>query len=213
MDSKKDEKYLNTAMVIKSCSECLETVFCRGPLPVWLPVVISCTRIIFHIESKFKLPVSANEIIRCNSDINIYECKLLDTGNCNAGKIFFSGYIKESIEFSEYSDSNTDEAAKKVRFTSVKLPFDCFSDIEYYFPPRCKKNGKIHPVELNAGIFTMENGIKYEGKYDNPDFLQCELLDIKVQDTGFKQFGQGEVNGHLIVSISFLLTQKQLINI
>lgn len=194
--------------MIASSSESLKTFFSKGPFPLWLPVIISCSRIVFCVEAKVQAGLPVKEVRGGDMVVKVNRCELLDIENGYRGKIFFSGYIKGMVEY--FLDDSSGEKQSNVRFTSVKIPVECYSDIEYCTSPHLKKPNHIHPVELIPGLFTEESKPAQSEKQDSLEFLQCEILDASANKLVFcKEADPEQITGKMTVAISFFLLQKR----
>jgi hypothetical protein len=198
------------AAVYVCSSESLGPFFNKTPLPLWLPVVISCNRNILHIEIKPKLQKAVEQIKRCATETQITSCRLIHMDN-NKGKVFFSGFLIENIDYLD-TESGVNDSQGKLGFVSMKIPFEFSTDIEYYLPPRLKKADSMVSVELPPGKFTPEPNFTLGTKPNSQDFLQCEILNIHAREVNFcTGLNPNETAIELILSISFLLTQKQCV--
>ncbi|RMD03272.1 hypothetical protein D9O40_03800 [Clostridium autoethanogenum] len=169
----------NSKMIVECNSKLIKPFVNNGLFPVRVPVIISEPSVRMNIENTvtFSKPVAYIKSIR--RTILITQCNLIP----DIGKLFLSGIIKKSIEYSESMIDNTDLMDGQIRNIVIKVPFDCVTKIKYIVNPlMCGKNYK------NKSTFdNLQNceQIFYES-YNEPSKISCELIHASFEEINIK---------------------------
>lgn len=169
----------NSKMIAECNSNMIKPFVNNGLFPVRLPVIISEPSVRINIENtvSFSKPVAYIKSIR--RTVLITQCNLIP----NIGKLFLSGIVKKSIEYSEAMIDNTDLVDGQIRNIVIKVPFDCVTKIKYIVNPLlCEKNYKNKSTLAN--VQNCEQ-IFYES-YNEPSKISCELIRASFEEINIK---------------------------
>ena len=149
--------------------------FIKGPLVCNFPVVLCELKLQIDCESEIKFSKPVLNIIDIKSNVNISEYKLILTAN----KLFISGYIRESIQYTNPS--------RKLKHLTVKIPFECVTKIEFTTPPIIHEN---KPTSKYSFIDCMQENnnltedfsedLFFSSNHSINEKIFCELLSSEV---------------------------------
>jgi hypothetical protein len=169
-----------------------------GPLVAKIPVVIAEPVVQIDVEADIKLEHPALEIKRIKKNVFITQCKLIDLGCENKGKLFISGYVRKNIEYATADCSCIEKKSisGEIKHTTVNVPFTCVSEIEYKLRPHIKyqKNSvevdyfsdKTHGNEFCGqkimGVENCEQGFKHKEIFNEKVYCELEEATIFEED-------------------------------
>ncbi|ADK14944.1 MULTISPECIES: hypothetical protein [Clostridium] len=165
-------------MIVECNSNIVKPFVNNGLFPVRLPVIISESAIRINIENtvSFSKPVAYIKSIRRTAFIT--QCSLIP----DMGKLFLSGIVKKSIEYSESMVDNTDLNGQ-IKNIVIKVPFDCVTKIKYIVNPLMfEKNYKNKSALANAQNCEQ---IFYES-YNEPSKISCDLIHASFEEINIK---------------------------
>lgn len=146
------EAKVSSARTLAECSnEAIRPVGINGPLVAKIPVVIAEPRIQIDVEAEIKLEEPALEIKRIKKNLFLNQCKLINIGDPKRGKLFISGFIRKNIEFATAkckSSSQKGGISGDIRHTTVNVPFECVTKVEFVNPPIFCKSGFTSETEI-----------------------------------------------------------------
>jgi len=228
------------AKTLTECSnECVKPVGVSGPLVAKIPVVISEPRIQIDVEAMIELEEPALEIKRIKKNLFLTQCKVLNTHDGKKGKLFISGFIRKNIEYATAKCRSHEGGAISgdIRHTTVNVPFECVSVVEFVNPPVFCNSGFVTETEIFSSKFDCCDpcGQKIIGRdFCEQDFkhfecftekIFCELEEVKIieedirhnampigckypNEQVFKNFIE-----KMVIFIKLKLLQKQQVNI
>lgn len=152
-----DQEFCKVGVVksdtLSECSSYAQTpAGINGPLTGKIPVVIAEPLIQIVVESRIELKEPALEIKRIKKNLFIDQCKLIDLGCLNTGKLFLGGYVRKNIEYATlgYVCNQYKSISGDIRHTTVNVPFTCVTQINYITPPKlCYQD---NPKELSLNL-------------------------------------------------------------
>jgi len=145
------EAKVNKARTVPECeNEPIRPVGINGPLVAKIPVVIAEPRIQIDVESEIELEESAIEIKRIKKNLFVEQCKLINIGDPKKGKLFISGFVRKNIEFATADCKGHEKSgiSGDIRHTTVKVPFECVTRLEFVNPPIFCKSGFTTETEI-----------------------------------------------------------------
>ncbi|AZV56841.1 MULTISPECIES: hypothetical protein [unclassified Clostridium] len=203
----------NSKMIVECNSNMVKPFVNNGLFPVRLPVIISQPSVRINIENtvSFSKPVAYIKSIR--RTVFITQCSLIT----NVRKLFLSGIVKKSIEYSELVADNTNLSNGQIRNIVIKVPFHCVTKIKYIVNPlMCEKNYKNKSTLANAQNCEQ---IFYES-YNEPSKISCDLIHASFEEINIKdiQSTYNKFNGKtffeiinqkMVMTLIIRLTQNQ----
>jgi len=119
-----------------------------------IPVVLAETHIQIDLEADIKLKADFYEMKRVKKDVFLTSCRLMPTvgrrdkcGNMVSGKLFLEGYIHENIEYAAAKCTEKDVVSGRIKHTTVKIPFQCVTEVFYQTPPIIKYRSGVKKIE------------------------------------------------------------------
>lgn len=150
----------------------------NNKVKVSVPVVLSRFEIEFSVVSKQVLDYPSVDIKEAKKDVFLNECKLLTKAN----KLFVSGYIRNSVEYSSMK-SCEEKLENKVRHITMDIPFKFTTPVTYFRAPELnlsKEQLEIDTlIDEKTGNNLFEKGYS-ESKYLN-EKIYCKLLRSSVE--------------------------------
>jgi hypothetical protein len=100
--------------------------------------------------SEIRLDEPAIEIKRIKKNLYLTQCKLLNIDDCNRGKLFISGFVRKNIEYATVIGKSpiNYSLCGDIRHTTVRIPFECVTMVEYICPPEFCDSGFTKEVEI-----------------------------------------------------------------
>lgn len=168
----------------------------HGPLVAKIPVVIAEKRIQIDIESVIRLEEPAIEIKRIKKNIFLTQCKLLprsgmtSDGKIKSGKLFLKGYIRKNIEYATAKCYKGDNIVSgDIRHTTVNIPFECITLINYVVPPVFCTRGTQSELEIFDPC-VLGKDMREQDFVDFECFTErpyCELEDVKIVEVDIEK--------------------------
>jgi hypothetical protein len=203
----------SSKMIVECNSNMVKPFVNNGLFPVRLPVIISEPSVRINIENtvSFSKPVAYIKSIR--RTVFITQCSLIP----DMGKLFLSGIVKKSIEYSESIIDNTDLVDGQIRNIVIKVPFDCVTKIKYIVNPlMCEKNYKNKSTLVNNQNCEQ---IFYES-YNEPSKISCDLIHASFEEINIKDIESTynnfngktffkTINQKMVMILIIRLTQNQ----
>lgn len=185
-----------------------------------IPVVLGEFTVQIDVESKIKLCEPAIEIKRIKKNVYVTQCRLIAGTN----KLFLKGYVRKNIEYATKECSYKDAICGDIKHTTVSVPFECVTKVDFKKYPKLFATPKAQMVEyldkkaigkdpkeqdlisyeyFNEKVFCeLEKAYIYEADIvEEEDKLECEK-----GETLFHSFVEKEV-----IYLTLKLLQKQQI--
>jgi len=126
------------------------------------PVVIAEPEVQIDLESFIELDEPALEIKRVKKNVFLTQCKLIVLDSQEKGKLFLSGFVRESIE---YASIDKEDSEKKIlggfiRHITVSIPFKCVTEVRY-----------------NTALITKMKNSSTEIEFFSDKLVGCELCN------------------------------------
>jgi hypothetical protein len=216
--------------ITESESENLQPSGRYGPLIARIPVIISQSKVHINVESSINFEDCIIDIRSCTRHIHMTRCQLLDAGNRRTGKVYLSGYIKESIEFAAVRNIKGKCIHGDMCFKVVKIPFECAAKIDYCTRPIIKSNNRFISVNLTDIEKAAEESYITQANHVHQNVGACfERMFFDLEDTSIIESHEvnkniipeneviintcNTVTKHLTISITFSLLQWQSVSI
>ncbi|MDP4144610.1 MAG: hypothetical protein Q8936_09075 [Bacillota bacterium] len=126
----------------------------KMPLVAKIPVVIAEKEVQIDVEATIELEKPAIEIKRIKKDLFLTQCKLIpmvgmkhEDGN-KFGKLFLAGFIRKNIEFATADCVEEGVVSGEIKHTTVDVPFECVTAIEFDVPPVIRTRATTKEIEL-----------------------------------------------------------------
>ncbi len=222
----------DTRTIAEVQSETVSPTGYYGPLIAQIPVLVSKNKVQIHVEANINLKCSLTAIRNCTRDVFITQCKLLDLNNQKNGKLYLNGYVRESIEYAATNYIRDMKSSGDIRYTVVKIPFECTAKISYYTAPTIKTKNRFVNIALSAMCNTPENRCNASTAQNLECYVTasgygsanmfCELDEVIILELGEqcetalsekKTPDKHTFAEHIIISITFTLAQWQWVNI
>ncbi|WP_010236705.1 DUF7852 domain-containing protein [Clostridium arbusti] len=171
-------------------------------IPIKAPVIISNKKIDITIENKVSLNFYATAIKHINRKVSITQCTLIP----KAKKLFLSGTITKSIEYSQLNTKN-DSFDGRIKDITVHVPFDCVTDVNYIVDPDVQEKSSLNFVTLS------KPGTKEETlseAYTEVAPVYCEIVSIDFKELNIKEDIKPHVCKIPDVYIFKTITQKMV---
>lgn len=223
MDVLKNDIHCETRVITESSSQPCKVSGRSGSMVVRLPVVISRSRISISINARLQFDRYLLDIRNCKRELRLERCKLLDMGNARSGKLFMEGCVQERIEYVDAGCQDGKDFSGVLRYTTVEIPFACSTRIDYCQTPVLKNGKSAGFVRVSAGSarqcgpdMPMESG-NGDAVAEGGIYYDIENMEISASTTRgpcpldseiFK-----EAEELMVVSVTILLLQEQLVNI
>jgi hypothetical protein len=191
----------------------------NNQLVITVPVLISQFEIEFSSETVIELDFPASEIKRINKNVILKDCKLLTEVN----KLFLSGIIRESIEYSAIKSEVEDK--NNIRHVAVEIPFKCTTVVTYFTLPIINSDNKQLEIETlredNTG-----NELNEKTQISSEEFnekIYCKIIRDEINELYIAESNDNNnvnhakpfniLNEKLVVKLNLRLIQEQQINI
>lgn len=166
-----------------------------GPVVGKIPVVIAEPVVQIDVESIIELEEHALEIKRIKKNVFINQCKVIGIGH-NTAKLFLSGFVRKNIEFATAVCKNEkrDSISGNIRHTTVNVPFNCVTKINFITPPKIvyqnnpkelsllsEKTCMHHHDQCNHEVIgrnPCEQSFEHFEEFNEPIF--CELVEARI---------------------------------
>ncbi|MCX7749540.1 MAG: hypothetical protein N2645_21995 [Clostridia bacterium] len=110
-----------------------------GPIIGKIPVVIAEPIIQVDVEAEIELEEPFIEIKRIKKNVFITQCRLVDIGSNEAGKLFLSGFVRKNIEYATADCTcgrKSSTISGDIKHTTVNIPFNCVTKVHFVTPPQ-----------------------------------------------------------------------------
>lgn len=129
----------------RTLTECSnERVPLGGKVIARIPVVLAELLVQADVESVIQLEEPALEIKRIQKNVHINQCKLLIPTN----KLFISGFVRKNIEYATAGCVSSRGISGDIRHTTVNIPFECVTAVNFDRFPQFFKNKPGQDFEL-----------------------------------------------------------------
>lgn len=149
-----------------------------------VPVVIAEPKLQVNVESTIRLESPALEIKRILKSLFLTQCELIPTDDKRSGKLFLSGFVRKNIEYATTTNVRVGAVSGDIRHTTVNVPFNCFTKIDYLEFPDFEANDG--PVQLDIigcdcmGRDSLEQNSIQTQRFNERVF--CELVEAKFRE-------------------------------
>lgn len=203
----------NAAVKSRTLTECsgqnVTPMGISGPLVAKIPVVIAEKIVQIDTEADIMLEEPAFEIKRIKKDLFLTQCKLIpragliENGIPRTGKLFLSGFVRKNIEYATVKCVGTKTVSGDIRHTTVDVPFECVTVVEYDVPPIINTRGISREIDLlcsseNDSCCCAHNCDELLGKFQCEQFFEdvnhfnekpfCELEDVRIFEADINKF-------------------------
>lgn len=148
-------------------------------IPIKAPVIVSYAKVYINIENKVKLNSYATSIKQINKKVFLKQCTLIP----KAKKLFLSGTIKKSIEYSELNSRNN-SLDGRIKNIIVHVSFNCVTDVQYIVNP------EIEEKNLKALVTISKPGVREETLsevYNQVAPVYCEIVTVDFKELNIKE--------------------------
>ncbi|MCX7921899.1 MAG: hypothetical protein N3B21_07810 [Clostridia bacterium] len=145
------EAKVSNAQTLPECpSENIKPIGINGPLVAKIPVVIAQPKVQIDVKAIIELEEPAIEIKRIKKNLFLTQCKLINIGDDKKGKLFLSGFIRKNIEYATANCTPSHDRAISgdIRHTTVDVPFECVTMVEFVNRPVFCKSGFVKETEI-----------------------------------------------------------------
>lgn len=181
-----------------------------GPLVARIPVIISQSKVHISINTEISLDDSAVDIRNFKRSVHLNQCSLLDMGDKRHGKVYLSGYIDESIEYTAFQ-SIDDKSSTKLCFKTVKIPFDFAAKIEYCTRPSLLISNKFISVSLSSSLNQSSTKECLLCQLDEADIYEADIIKKSMFSKDSNTFDT--ITEYLVLYITFTILQWQQVSI
>lgn len=192
---------LETTTLAECSNDKTRPVGIDGPLVAKIPVVIAEPVIQVDVESIIQLEEPALEIKRIKKNVYLTQCKLLNTRGPKSGKLFISGFVRKNIEYATALEQSAENGAISgdIRHSTIRVPFDCVTEVEYINPPITFNTGVTKEIELFTNKIVGCDPCAQNIMGRNPceqdfehyesftDRVYCQLVDVKIFEEDIHQ--------------------------
>jgi len=180
-----------------------------GPLVARIPVIISQSKVHISINTEISLDDIAIDIRNFKRSLYLNQCSLLDLGDKRHGKVYISGYIDESIEYT--ANQSDDNSSAKLCFKAVKIPFEFAAKIEYCTRPALLISNRFISVSLSSSL---NQSLEKDGFLCQLDEAEiCEADIIKRSSSAKDNNTFDTITEYLVLYMTFTILQWQQVNI
>lgn len=193
----------------------------KGPLVVKVPVVLAQIKVQIDTESEIRLDEPALEIKRIRKNLRLTQCKLVP----RAKKLFLAGFVRKNIEFATVKCSNKKGVSGDIRHTTVDIPFECVTKVDFVIDPEitCERKESATEIEIFDPLFLgkvpFERDLKdVECFVERPfcELVKAEIFEVDIEADGkpFKDCLPGEhtfqkITEKLVVLLTLKVLQNQ----
>lgn len=210
------KKEIFETKVFNECkSELIKIIGKTGFFYVNVPVILSEQVIYINLENTIKLykPATAIKSIKRKVVINKYNVIP------EAKRLFLSGEVIKSIEYSEEICSSIETVQGHVKNVTVEIPFDCVTKVGFIAEPKVSSN------EHNGKIYKNEEGEEiYTDFYNDTERIYCQLVHVSFEEINIKEDEQthselyniktfSKIVQKMSMNLTIRLIQNQVVNI
>ena len=166
-----------------------------------VPVLIAEPEIEINVEAEISLDEPALEIKRIKKNLFLNQCKLINTDKCKKGKLFIGGFIRKNIEYATAAGQSSTgySLCGDIRHTTVMVPFECVTEVDFISPPEFNEPGFTKEIEIYGHMKNecspCEDKIighdpceyEYEHYERFSEKVFCELVDAKISEVDIKR--------------------------
>jgi len=181
-----------------------------GPLVARIPVIISQSKVHININTEISLDDRAIDIRNCKRSVFLNKCSLLDMGDKRHGKVYISGYIDESIEYTSFQ-SIDDTGSTKLCFKAVKIPFEFTAKIDYCTRPVFLTSNRFISVNLSSSINQSATKEGLLCQLDEAEICEADIIKKSLFANDNNTFDT--LTEYLVLYITFTILQWQQVNI
>ncbi|WP_287823304.1 hypothetical protein [Clostridium sp.] len=149
-------------------------------IPIKAPVIISVAKVYINVENKVELSSYATAIKHINRKVSLKKYTLIP----KAKKLFLSGSIRKSIEYSEPTSKNNSTIEGGIKNITIFVPFKCVTDVTYIVDPDVQEKSSVNFVTLS------KTGTKEETlseAYNEVAPVYCEIVSIDFKELNIKE--------------------------
>lgn len=166
---------LSSKIITECKSNLVKPIINIGLFPIRIPIIITEAVVHINIENTIKLPRPATYIKDIRRKVLINKCTLIP----EIKKLFLSGTVKKSIEYSEAVCSNNNIIDGQIKNITVNTPFDCTTEIEYVVNPvvaikNYENNTKVYKNKDDEQTFTES--------YSEPEKIYCQPVHVSFEE-------------------------------
>ncbi|KGM93615.1 hypothetical protein IRP63_09190 [Clostridium botulinum] len=229
--------------VLSLCEgENIKTTGINGPLVAKVPVILGEKEISIDLEVNIGLQQNCYEIKEGKNNVYLTASRLLPTagkienGVLKSGKLFLEGYIRENIQYStvecinKYESincSNGNVISGDIRYTTIDIPFNCVTEVEYVVQPQVspKKNDTNKNLNIMQPINQDTDNYQYQQNFENTIFYvdkpYCEIKQAKIVESNSckklcitnNQSGYKKIEKKMVLYLTVRVLQVQQVNI
>lgn len=149
-------------------------------IPIKVPVIISAAKVYINVENKVELNSYVTAIKHINRKVLLKQYTLIP----KAKKLFLSGSIRKSIEYSEPTFKNNSTIEGEIKNITIFVPFKCVTDIDYITNP------EIQEKSLSTIVTVSKSGAKEEilsEVYNEVAPIYCEIVNADFKELNIEE--------------------------